>query len=99
MSSLTLNPVNRTEPLKDSKGPNKSLEGAQHPHHENQSFAPGPSMPVFHYLNTQNGHQVTSPLPPDHPEMICLQAGGHITHTKFGILGKSAKWTLVNSHY
>ncbi|KAJ3560581.1 hypothetical protein NP233_g10743 [Leucocoprinus birnbaumii] len=42
---------------------------------------------VFHYVNPQTGEHVTSLLPPDHPEMLCLQEGGHITETKFGLLG------------
>lgn len=30
---------------------------------------------------------ISTTLPPDHPEMICLQAGEHVRHTRFGLLG------------
>jgi len=49
-----------------------------------------PSMPqtrVYHYVNPANGNHITSLLPPDHPEMVCLQQGSHIEETKFGFLG------------
>ncbi|KXN90825.1 hypothetical protein AN958_03479 [Leucoagaricus sp. SymC.cos] len=42
---------------------------------------------VYHYVNPTTGEHVTSLLPPDHPEMICLQEGAHLTKTKFGLLG------------
>ncbi|KAG8988701.1 hypothetical protein FRB94_000478 [Tulasnella sp. JGI-2019a] len=42
---------------------------------------------VYHYQNPRTGHVITSLLPPDHPEMICLQAGGHIEKSKFGLVG------------
>ncbi|KAG1752834.1 hypothetical protein EDB19DRAFT_1903221 [Suillus lakei] len=42
---------------------------------------------VYHYQNPLTGEHVASLLPPDHPEMICLQQGGHVNETKFGILG------------
>jgi hypothetical protein len=42
---------------------------------------------VYHYVNPVTQGHVASLLPPDHPEMVCLQAGGHIHETKFGILG------------
>ncbi|EEB94579.1 hypothetical protein MPER_06586 [Moniliophthora perniciosa FA553] len=51
---------------------------------------PGPSYTphdiIYHYTDPQTGHPVTFTLPPNHPEMICLQSG-HITETKFGVLG------------
>ena len=50
-----------------------------------------PSMPqtrVYHYVNPNNGDQITSLLPPDHPEMVCLQRGSHVEETKFGLLGE-----------
>ncbi|KAH0828011.1 hypothetical protein J3R83DRAFT_3659 [Lanmaoa asiatica] len=53
--------------------------------------APVPVMPqprVYHYQNPGTGEHLASLLPPDHPEMLCLQEGGHVPHTKFGILGK-----------
>ncbi|KDQ55828.1 hypothetical protein JAAARDRAFT_208597 [Jaapia argillacea MUCL 33604] len=49
-----------------------------------------PSMPattVYHYVNPLTGEQIASLLPPDHPEMICLQEGRHIPETHFGLLG------------
>lgn len=42
---------------------------------------------VYHYVNPKTGEHVTSLLPPDHPEMICLQEGQHVTETKYGLLG------------
>jgi len=50
----------------------------------------GPSMPatrVYHYQNPVTGHAITSLLPPNHPEMVCLQEGRHIRKNKFGIIG------------
>ena len=50
----------------------------------------GPSMPttrVYHYQNPQTGHAITSLLPPNHPEMVCLQEGGHVQTSQFGLLG------------
>jgi|ERR1700722_13728530 len=49
------------------------------------SQPPGPSMPsamVYHYTNPVTAEHVVSLLPPDHPEMICLQEGQHIPETK-----------------
>ncbi|CAK5265670.1 unnamed protein product [Mycena citricolor] len=42
---------------------------------------------VFHYHNSRTGEHVASLLPPDHPEMICLQAGEHVPMTNYGFLG------------
>ncbi|KAF9533358.1 hypothetical protein CPB83DRAFT_805236 [Crepidotus variabilis] len=42
---------------------------------------------VYNYVNPRTGERVVSLLPPDHPEMICLQAGQHVTRTDYGILG------------
>lgn len=50
-----------------------------------------PSMPqsrVYHYVNPTDGNHITSLLPPDHPEMVCLQQGSHLETTKFGLLGE-----------
>ncbi|KAJ4483811.1 hypothetical protein J3R30DRAFT_3285126 [Lentinula aciculospora] len=47
----------------------------------------GPSPTLYHYRNPVTQEAVVSLLPPDHPEMVCLQAGEHDTETKFGILG------------
>lgn len=47
-----------------------------------------PQTRVYHYVNPNNGNHVTSLLPPDHPEMVCLQQGSHVEETKFGFLGE-----------
>ena len=47
-----------------------------------------PQTRVYHYVNPANGNHITSLLPPDHPEMVCLQRGSHIEETKFGFLGE-----------
>ena len=54
------------------------------------SYVPSPRGPptVYNYVNPQTGEHVVSLLPPDHPEMICLQAGEHIRKTQYGILGE-----------
>lgn len=58
------------------------------------SFVPPSPGPVqspggglHHYQHPRSGHIVSTPLPPDHPEMICLQQGEHIRASRFGILG------------
>jgi len=58
------------------------------------SAGPGPSpqapyngASVYHYTNPRTGERVVSLLPPDHPQMICLQEGQHRTQTKYGVLG------------
>lgn len=56
----------------------------------------GPSPVLYHYRNPLTQDTVVSLLPPDHPEMICLQSGEHITQTKFGILGKLHLYPQVN---
>lgn len=43
---------------------------------------------IYNYVNPATGEHVVSLLPPDHPEMICLQAGLHVPQTRFGLLGK-----------
>ncbi|KAI0342175.1 hypothetical protein BDW22DRAFT_244847 [Trametopsis cervina] len=48
-----------------------------------------PSMPpttVYNYMNPASGNIVCSLLPPDHPQMVCLQQG-HVPHSRFGLLG------------
>ena len=86
--------MNRLDPHRDSKPKDpKSQQSPKHvpnviPNEQQPMYPAGPSMRVYHYVSPQTGHQLTSTLPPDHPEMICLQEGGHITHTKFGILGE-----------
>ncbi|TFK66541.1 hypothetical protein BDN72DRAFT_823307 [Pluteus cervinus] len=46
-----------------------------------------PATPVYHYTNLATNEQIASLLPPDHPEMICLQTGTHVPETKYGLLG------------
>ncbi|CCM01122.1 uncharacterized protein FIBRA_03170 [Fibroporia radiculosa] len=49
-----------------------------------------PSMPsttVYNYVNPITHEHIVSLLPPDHPQMICLQQGGHVPRVQFGILG------------
>ncbi|RPD59954.1 hypothetical protein L226DRAFT_546123 [Lentinus tigrinus ALCF2SS1-7] len=46
-----------------------------------------PATVVYNYVNPMTGERIVSLLPPDHPQMVCLQQGGHITESKFGILG------------
>ena len=46
-----------------------------------------PPVPVYRYQHPITGHIITSCLPPDHPEMICLQQG-HVTETRYGLLGE-----------
>ncbi|KIK99376.1 hypothetical protein PAXRUDRAFT_532325 [Paxillus rubicundulus Ve08.2h10] len=46
-----------------------------------------PQPTIYHYQSPITGAQLASLLPPDHPEMLCLQQGGHVAQTKFGILG------------
>ncbi|KAL0581352.1 hypothetical protein V5O48_000728 [Marasmius crinis-equi] len=47
----------------------------------------GPPPTVYHYTNPVTGDHIASLLPPDHPEMICLQSGKHVRETSFGVLG------------
>ncbi|KAI9571161.1 hypothetical protein HD554DRAFT_2079034 [Boletus coccyginus] len=52
--------------------------------------APVPVMPqptVYYYQSPVTGEQLATLSPPDHPEMLCLQRGGHEPRTKYGILG------------
>ncbi|KAI5121956.1 hypothetical protein M0805_002027 [Coniferiporia weirii] len=42
---------------------------------------------VHHYQHPVTGHIFSTVLPPDHPEMVCLQEGRHIRTSRFGILG------------
>ncbi|CAG7850771.1 SubName: Full=Uncharacterized protein {ECO:0000313/EMBL:CCA78035.1} [Serendipita indica DSM 11827] len=41
---------------------------------------------VYHYVHPVTQHRIDSLLPPDHPEMQCLQFG-HVPHTRFGLAG------------
>ncbi|KJA27619.1 hypothetical protein HYPSUDRAFT_212239 [Hypholoma sublateritium FD-334 SS-4] len=49
------------------------------------STTPPPA--VYNYIHPVTGERVVSLLPPDHPEMVCLQTGSHIPESHFGILG------------
>lgn len=42
---------------------------------------------VYNYVNPHTGEVVVSLLPPHHPQMICLQEGGHEPKARYGILG------------
>ncbi|KAF8800242.1 hypothetical protein BYT27DRAFT_7148907 [Phlegmacium glaucopus] len=61
------------------------------PHHLPESYTtqplPTPSPMVYNYLNPVSGERVISLLPPNHPEMVCLQSGSHVPHTQYGLLG------------
>ena len=48
-----------------------------------------PATVVYNYVNPISGERIVSLLPPDHPQMVCLQQGGHVSTSKFGILGES----------
>ena len=57
----------------------------------------GPSQPqVYYYMDPQTGNQIASLLPPDHPEMVCLREGQHVTKTSFGLLGASTFYILYS---
>ena len=45
---------------------------------------------VYHYVNPLTNEQVTSLLPPTHPQMVCLQEGKHEREAHYGILGVMA---------
>ncbi|KAI0071771.1 hypothetical protein K474DRAFT_1630029 [Panus rudis PR-1116 ss-1] len=46
-----------------------------------------PTTTVYNYMNPHTGEQVASLLPPDHPQMVCLQEGRHVRTVNFGPLG------------
>ncbi|KAJ7268714.1 hypothetical protein B0H12DRAFT_63225 [Mycena haematopus] len=72
------------EPPKDVKTP--QAPPAMNPGPSYVAYAGSSSSPtpvVYHYDNPLTGEH----LPPSHPEMICLQAGEHVPHTKYGLLG------------
>ena len=50
--------------------------------------------PVYHYQNPLTGQPITSLLPPDHPQMVCLQAGQHIPESRYGFLGALSLFSL-----
>jgi hypothetical protein len=41
---------------------------------------------VYHYVHPVTQQRITSLLPPDHPEMVCLQKG-HERNSSFGLVG------------
>ena len=55
-----------------------------------------PSPMIYNYINPISGEQIVSLLPPNHPEMICLQSG-HVPHTRFGLLGQYFLSQLYNT--
>ncbi|KAJ7045791.1 hypothetical protein C8F04DRAFT_1066177 [Mycena alexandri] len=73
------------EPPKDVKTPPVMNAGPSYIPYAGTSSALVPI--VYHYDNPLTGEHVTSLLPPNHPEMICLQAGEHVPHTNYGLLG------------
>lgn len=50
----------------------------------------GPQATVYYYQDPRTGQRVASLLPPDHPQMVCLQAGEHVPETRYGFLGTYA---------
>lgn len=48
-----------------------------------------PPTTVYNYVNPATGDVVSSFMPPNHPQMVCLQQG-HLPHTRYGLLGEFA---------
>ena len=73
--------------------PSQAQDSAE-AHQSDPNTIAGPSDPttpqteVHHYINPENGHIISSLLPPDHPAMVCLQQGSHLEMTRFGFLGE-----------
>ena len=44
---------------------------------------------VYNYVHPVTKQHIASLLPPNHPEMICLQQGAHVPQTRYGLLGES----------
>ncbi|PIL36121.1 hypothetical protein GSI_01781 [Ganoderma sinense ZZ0214-1] len=77
-------------PGKDVKVPSLPSPGASYPTvgpPPPHAASGHPATVVYNYVNPRTGERVVSLLPPDHPQMVCLQQGGHVTASKFGILG------------
>ncbi|KAG1762863.1 hypothetical protein EDD22DRAFT_889322 [Suillus occidentalis] len=78
-------------PSMTDKTPNQQVQLPAIPHNTVMAVhtrtTPVMQPTVYHYQNPLTGEHIASLLPPDHPEMICLQQGGHVNETKFGILG------------
>jgi hypothetical protein len=51
---------------------------------------------VYHYTNPHTGEHIASLLPPDNPEMICLQQGHHVTETRYGLVGMLLVFTVLS---
>ncbi|EJD52482.1 hypothetical protein AURDEDRAFT_111162 [Auricularia subglabra TFB-10046 SS5] len=77
--------------VKDNKAgePQPALPIAQQPGPSHAVMVDGSAgqAPLHFYQNPWTGEQVASFLPPDHPEMVCLQEGRHLTKNSFGIVG------------
>lgn len=58
--------------------------------------APETQATVFYYQDPRTGQRVASLLPPDHPEMVCLQAGEHVPETRYGFLGALLSHVLLS---
>jgi len=88
-SSYTQNdgPKPNTPPKADMTQPLLLHRGTSGPSNNIQPLYTPTSPMVYNYVNPSTGQHVASLLPPDHPEMICLQAGSHLPHTQYGILG------------
>ncbi|KAJ7346895.1 hypothetical protein DFH08DRAFT_869724 [Mycena albidolilacea] len=93
-SPPTYDEARTVAPARDVKGPqgppamNAGPSYVPHPGyvaHAGPSSSPNPV--VYHYDNPITGEHVASLLPPNHPEMVCLQSGEHIPHTNYGLLG------------
>jgi Uncharacterized conserved protein (DUF2367) len=61
--------------------------------------APGPQTTVYYYQDPRTGQRVASLLPPDHPQMVCLQAGEHVPETRYGFLGALCFHVLLSFDY
>ncbi|KAG2089862.1 uncharacterized protein F5147DRAFT_725497 [Suillus discolor] len=91
-AQATSNVGEQQPPLMNDKNANQQVQLPSIPPHTVMAVhsrpAPLVQQPiVYHYQNPLTGERIASLLPPDHPEMICLQQGAHVNETKFGILG------------
>ena len=65
---------------KDAKAPQ-----AEQPSMSQPQSTPSPT--IYNYVHPVTREHIASLLPPNHPEMICLQQG-HVPQTRYGLLGK-----------
>jgi hypothetical protein len=86
--------VNTAPPLsgksanpQDSQPKGHELMVASNPSIMYGATAPGPQATVYYYQDPRTGQRIASLLPPDHPQMVCLQAGEHVPETRYGFLG------------